>query len=290
MKQCIWLFKPKHCLSVAAFALLTLSIPSSGLCQTMFGDPSQTSGKTGLGKIEIGGGLTSSQELREKSTTIQFRNSTQSVAIDVAATTVKIDNEYVFLSASAGLGEKVDVFGKVGLTKVDKPYKGDYGFSGGGGFRISPPQSGAIKVGVLVQAQYFSSAGDESPAMLGESGSGGSYSAYGTLHEKITMTRYDVVLGFGGNMTASVRPYAGLLFTAFNGTDEASFSGTGSVFANSTITPITSFSYKRNFQNVSSLGGIVGMTLNQSEDMGATLEIEFAPVTVSGGVSVFARF
>lgn len=290
MKQCIWPLKPKHYLSVAVFAFLTLSIPSPGLSQTIFGDPSLTSGKVGFNKIEIGGGVVSSQELREKSTSIQFSNSTQNMTLDVPASTVKADSEYVFLSASAGLGKIGDIFGKVGLTKIDRPYKGDYGFSGGGGFRISPPQSGQIKVGFQVQAQYFSSEGDETPAMLGESGSSGSYFAYGNLHEKITMTRYDAVLGFGGNMTPSVRPYAGLLFTVFNGTDEASFTGTGNFFSGGTITPITSFSYKRNFQNVSSVGGVVGMTLNQSEDMGATIEFEFAPKTMGGGVSVFARF
>jgi hypothetical protein len=41
----------------------------SGLSQRLFGDPSLTSGKVGLSKMEAGGGLVSGQELREKGAT-----------------------------------------------------------------------------------------------------------------------------------------------------------------------------------------------------------------------------
>jgi hypothetical protein len=298
MFKCMWSFEPnRYALLFTVCAILSLSVPSSSIGQTLFGDPTLTSGTVGLGKIELGGGLTTGQELKEKSTSVELTTASQNVSLAVPATKTKIDTEYFILSASIGLGKTSDFFVKAGLTKIDQPYKGDYGFSGGGGFRISPPQSGAIKIGLLVQAQYFSSEGDESPAMPGGSGttstgSGASYYGYGNLHEKITMTRYDALLGFGGNVTPSLRPYAGLLFTVLNGTHEATLTGTGQIsyVGTGVITPISSFTYKRNFQNDSSIGGVVGITLNPSENVGAAIEFEFAPNEKGGGLSVFSRF
>ena len=109
------------------------------------------------------------------------------------------------------------------MGRIKEPFDGDNGMLVGGGIRLSPPQSGLIKIGIVLQAYRYSSEGTyPSYAYLygtTPDGSSADVIINGDTTEKINMTNYSAVLGFGVNSSQYVRPYAGLLFSIINGTE-----------------------------------------------------------------------
>ncbi len=275
-----------------------LMVPSRGRCQMVYGDPSLTLYGTSVAKIEVGGGAMKTQKIRGSATTASISTPTSNYTLNLSALDQHIGTEQVFMTASGSLGRIGDVFGSVGQTRISDPYEGDFGFFAGGGVRISPPQSGAIKIGLLVEASRFSSEGPSSSVV----------SAYGTAtdgswvstniadaREEIMLTRYDVLLGFGVDALPHVRPYAGLLFSEINGSDKVSYSGPGTVYSTPPggvpVTQTTQISYaaKRTISGASSVSGIAGVTLNASEEMGMTVEAHFGN-GVAYAASAFMHF
>lgn len=272
-------------------SLLLLSVflmaPSLAVGQAVFGDPSLTLHDLGHVKIEIGGRVVPEQKIRFEDTNVRVNTSTKSITWNVPESTEKIESEQIFLTAATTLGKMGDVFGIIGQYRIKEYFNGNYNVMGGGGVRISPPQSGVVKVGFLLQALYYTSEDNNIAAYVyptgtTDDGSQRSYSAHGIAKEKIAMMQYDALLGFGIDKISYFRPYAGLLFTMIDGTDKGSFSG----YSGATE---VSFSFDRDISSDSSVGGIAGIVLNPAENMGVTLEGHFGSQT-SYGASVFVRF
>lgn len=123
------------------------------------------------------------------------------------------------------------------------------------------------------------------------------FGANGVGQEKISIRRYDALLGFGVDTSRYVRPYAGVLFTRIDGSDEVSFRGTGSVCiipnggssCTSQSVSQSQFSVKRDIEQANSLGGVVGIILNPGEEIGMTLDGQFG-VSETISASAFMRF
>lgn len=292
MKICVG--RPKYCLFLLTLALLMT--PSLGWSQTLYGDPSLTLYGISRGKIEIGGNVIKDQKIKIEDTVIHVATSTQNLTWDIPESTEKIESEHLFLTAAWGLGKMGDIFATIGQHRIKEPFDRNYSISGGGGIRISPPQTGAVKVGLLLQAYYFSSEDNNIASYAygqGTTANGSQeyFSADGTGKEKIAMTRYDAVLGFGIDKIPYFRPYAGLLLTMINGTVEGSFSGQDyeCIYGSSCTSSQVSFSFERDISSDSSIGGIAGVVLNPAQDIGITIESQFGPHT-SYGASAFVRF
>lgn len=282
------------------FVLFVISVPSIGFSQMIYGDPSLTH-DIGHGKIELGGSIAKDQALKIKATEAPGSALNTNFTWKVPGAKKDIGSENFFLTAEMGIGRIVDVFVNIGQSRINKPIDGNFNFAGGGGLRISPPQSGVIKIGVVVQTYSFSSESDDVAFDVFETGTASDNSkiffvAQGKGKEKIRLDRYDAVLGFGVDKISYIRPYAGLLFTMINGTDERSFSGQGSACVipsggSCTASSSTniSFSYKQDIASDSSIGGIAGIVFNPKEDMGMTIESQFGPQATIAA-SAFVKF
>lgn len=138
-------------LFLIAGALFLLQ-PGHASGQIVFGDPTLTIGGLNRFSLSIGGGAVIGQNLRFDASRVTYVTPTASLSMRTEEETGGARAEDVFLTGTFRLGQVAEVFGTVGQTQVTHDsLKGKFGTFFGGGIRISPPQPGPFKAGLVLQ-------------------------------------------------------------------------------------------------------------------------------------------
>lgn len=207
-----------------------------GYGQTPFGDPSATLGGFGRYRLEVGRGLIDSYHLHFKGQVVSVKTNQVNANLTASETRERIKGDLSFVTATVGLTRSIDVLLTAGQFRIRTLFDGNYGPAGGLGFRLSPPQTGLIKMGLLVQALYATSKNNDSDAQVDTWFEPDSryierhIVASGTAEDKLRLISYDLLLGFSLQNIPFVRPYGGMLVSVQNRTEKGSFSGQGDVF------------------------------------------------------------
>lgn len=268
----------------------SIAQPGTSSAQIQYGDPSYINDSKHPVKFGFGAGITGREEIKLKPTPMTVQSSGgQTLTFDLAPQQQELQSIQMYLTGSMRLGQTVELSAIVGQTKIREPLNADYALLGGAGLRISPPQTGMFKMGLLLQASFSSGKGTavkESISSNSHTASGDYviFGASGTGQEKMSLERYDALLGFGVDRIPHVRPYAGLLMSRIQGTDEVTFQGAGGVCvipsggSSCTFQSVTQtqFSVKRDIEERNSVGGIVGIILNPADNVNIILEGQFA--------------
>lgn len=260
-----------------------LLFPDDGYGQAFFGDPSLTLGRLGRFKLEVSAGVINDPNIKIDDKPISVTARGQSFDLIASKTTDEIKSEQFFLTATVGVGRSTDIFLKVGQFKSKNFFNGNFGPSGGLGFRFSPPQTGYLKMGLLMQASYATSENSDFGASFDtwfEPDSRGLQRhivASGTAEDKLRLISYDLLLGVGVQNLSFVRPYAGLFVSSQNRTEKGSFSGRGDVFtcqANLCLGGVgpVAFSWNTDVSSDSIVGGVFGLTFTPVKRLGIGLE------------------
>jgi len=260
-----------------------LMVPQHGYGQGLYGDPSQTLGQWGKFQLEVGTGSTFNPNLKinNKPVTVTIPGRTLNVIAN--DTTVALSTKQVFLTATVGFGNSLDVFFKMGRFKSQDGFDGDYSPSRGLGFRFSPPQGARLKMGFLFQAFQTSSEnnGFETSIDTGfDTDSRGitrHITASGTANDKLRLTQYDALLSLDIQDIPYVRPYGALLVSFQDRTEKGSFSGQGvlttcvGVQCISGQAPV-SLSWNTDVSTDSVVGGVFGLSMRPLKWVGINLE------------------
>lgn len=260
--------------------------PADGYGQALFGDPSSALDGFGKFRLEAGRSVINSRNLKFVGKAYSVETSTLNKNLIASETTEAIKSEMYFLTATMGLGRSVDVFLTAGRYRIQDLFDGNYEPAGGLGFRFSPPQTGRLKMGLLVQALYATSKDNGFGAHVDtwfEPDSRGlkrHLTADGTSQDKLRLISYDLLLGVGIQNIPFVRPYGGLLVSVQNRTEKGSFSGQGDLITcpsgNSPCsrpgpTPV-SLSWNTDVSSDSVLAGVFGLTITHFDWIRVNLE------------------
>lgn len=276
-------------------------VPGNSRAQALFGDPSSTLGGLGRFSIEVGGSLTPNQDFRFDGMSVPMVLTSQTFTLVVPDYTDGSEGEQVFVTATVGLAQLLDVYGTVGLARIEGDgFSGERALAGGGGIRVTPRQDGPVRVGLQLQA--FRASGEDDtisgvvssldalPGSLDQV----SVHAPGSGREKISLTRYDALLGFGVHSLPYVRPYGGVLFTVVDGTDTGSLAGQAYYVSCPRAGGVCTtgeepyrLSARNGFGSDKALGAVAGASVEASPQWALTLEGRFLSQTTYGAAVRF---
>ncbi len=260
-------------------------LPTDGYGQALFGDPSSTLGGFGKLRLEAGRSVIDNRNLKFVGKVFSVETRPLNTNLTASETREAIKTEMSFLTATMGLGKSLDVFLTAGRFRIQDLFDGNYEPAGGLGFRFSPPQTGLLKMGLLVQAFYATSKNNGFDTLVDtwfEPDSRGlerHIVASGTSQDKLSLISYDLLLGFGIQNIPFVRPYGGLLVSVQNRTEKGSFSGQGDLITCRNqrsqclggSTPV-SLSWNTDVSSDSVFAGVLGLTITPIEWIGVNLE------------------
>lgn len=294
--------RKKFCLfslAISSFFLLPLIVQAQGL----LGNPGFIEGGSAKFRLEVGGGTVLKQKIKYKETTIPFNTTSQNFLITGEEGTDEIEKEQFFLSGFIGLGSMGDFFANVGMLKIkNDAFDGDQNLSWGAGLRISPPQDGWVRFGLIVQVAHEKSTDDNVTLQFSSFDTEPtnpttitSIRATAKGKSEIEITRYDIFLGFSAQ-NLPILPYGGLLVTVLDGTDTITSNGQAFIdrFPRSgglvtTTTENFSTSFENDLEEESMVGGVLGFVFNPSGKSGVTLEGQFGSNSAVM-LAVFMRF
>jgi hypothetical protein len=257
--------------------------------QVIFGDPTSTIGGPNRFSFSVGGGGVINQKFKFDAAPLTYVTPTQTFVFEGQKASIKFKGEHVFLTGAYRLGAAGEIFLTVGQTRIedeDELFEGEFGMFLGGGIRISPPQPGPFKAGLVLQGFSGKTKEENYDVFLEGSqdnvtvGGVDNVSSFGTGEDEIEYTGLSAMIGVSAQYFASVRPYAGLVFTFIKGNEKGSVSGNGdtSHCATSGPNPCTfnseSFtaSWDIDFESETTIGGIIGLQLNPEGPFTITLE------------------
>jgi hypothetical protein len=256
-----------------------------GYAQTLFGDASATLGGFGRYRLEAGRGIIDSYHLHFKGKVVSVVTNQFSAHLTASETTGRIESEMSFLTATVGLTRSIDVLLTVGQFRTQTLFDGNYGPAGGLGLRLSPPQAGLIRMGLLVQVFYGTSKNDGYDAKVDTQFEPDSryierhIVATGTAEDKLRLISYDLLLGIDLQNIPLVRPHGGVLVSVQNRTENGSFSGQGNVatcpfpgtICLTASTPV-SLSWNSDVSSDKVFAGLIGLSITPVDWIGADFE------------------
>ncbi len=272
-------------------SVFVLPAPLSG--QTVFGDPSAPIGEFGSVRVGVEGVGLTRHGLRFAEAPAPVVLGTRNLSPIAAETTDNMEAELVLLTVGTGFGSAVEVFGAVGSARIDGDGFGSKrSLAGGGGVRFSPPQDGWLRYGA--QAQVFRASGtddqiaavlvipDASPGEVDEIGINASTSG----NEKISFTRYDVMVGAGVHRWTAARPYGGALFSVLRGGHQVAVSGMANYITCPRVggtcsggTEPFSMTLDHDVESEKALGAVAGVAIRPLGRVGFTVEGRFLSQT-----------
>lgn len=267
--------------------IAVFSILQSGQAfgQIIFGDPTSSIGGANRFSLSVGGGGVINQKFKFDAAPLTYVTPTRTLVFEGEETSVKFEGEHVFLTGAYRLGAAGEIFLTIGQTQLrdkDEIFDGELGLFWGGGVRISPPQPGPFKAGLVLQG-FSGRTKDESFDVLidafrvTEDGTESVFSE-GRGEDEIKYMGLSALIGVSVQYFTSFRPYAGLMLTYLKGNEKGSISGTG--FINdcvistpcvATTEPFTA-SWDMDFEADSMIGGVLGFQFNPDGPFTVTIE------------------
>lgn len=271
----------------------------------MFGDPTSSIGGTNRFSLSVGGGGVITQKFIFNDPSYTYVTPTQRLVFegledsdDPEADSDEFKGEHIFLTGAYRFGAAGEIFLTVGQMRLkEEPFDGELGLIWGGGVRISPPQPGPFKAGLVLQA-FSGRTKDEGYDVLingfrnNPNGSTFVFSE-GSGENEIKYSGLSAMIGMSAQHFASFHPYIGLMITTLKGNEKGSVSGNGNVndcvvgvTCTNTREPFTA-SWDMDFELNTMIGGIIGFQFSPDGPFTVTVEGQVGPQTafyVSGGM------
>jgi hypothetical protein len=254
--------------------------------QIIFGEPTSTVGGTNRFSLSIGGGGVILLQFKFDDSPLTYVTPTQTFVFEGEETPIKFEGEYVFLTGAYRLGAAGEIFltiGQMRLKDKDEIFDGELGLFLGGGVRISPPQPGPFKAGLVLQG-FSGKTRDESLNVVinafqnNPGNTSDSIFSEGTGEDEIEYMGLSAMIGVSAHHFTSFHPYAGLMLTYLKGNQKGSVSGNGNVNhcvigAGCTVTsePFTA-SWDMDFEVNTMIGGIIGFQFSPEGPFTVTVE------------------
>lgn len=266
--------------------------------QVIFGDPTSTVGGSNRFNISVGGGGVILQTFKFDASPLTYVTPTQTLVFEGVEDSVNFKGEHIFLTGAYRFGAIGEIFLTVGQTRLkEDPFDGDLGMFLGGGVRVSPPQPGPFKAGLVLQG-FSGKTKDESFTVLIDafrSSPNRSISIFseGSGENEIKYTGLSAMIGMSAQHFASFHPYVGVVFTSLKGNEKGSVSGNGNVndcvigaSCTNTQEPFTA-SWDIDFDLDTMIGGIIGFQFSPEGPFTVTIEGQLGTqyaYFVSGGM------
>ncbi len=280
--------KTLGCVAVSSLVVIGILVGGREVAQaqSVLGNPATTVGTPGRFTIGIAAGSVQRYKFRSTSGSLDFIGPTRSLTAEIEDSDASFSGQQIYLQSAIGILPMADILVAVGAARIkdkDEFYNGAFGPALALGLRISPPSSGPVRIGLVIQSSYAKSRDDKIDGIFSvkQIYPDGSYSwvdASVSGKEELSIVRYDMLLGAALQNLTMVQPYLGLLYSLVHGTDKADFSGNGA-FTHSPP-PQTDFgpisgSWDVNFTMSSPIGGVVGFHVFPNDPFNVDVELQF---------------